>query len=138
MIEKLVMKAPIEHPKNEQVKSIVRPDRVLSSNHAHYVFYKPGYFHVNEKGVRVRKNKFITPVSVEKLRINHYWTRDEEFFQKTKIQRNIDFGSDAPVIEIFMKDKVALNQVYDDIMLRFVPKMKERMFGHSNIVSGIQ
>ncbi len=129
--ELLVMKAPYDHEKNINVKSIVRPQRVLFCNHVHYVHYQPGYFSVNEQGEEIPPKQWgIKNFSTNKFRINHYWTRDEEYFKKDKLDR-IE-KRQHPTLEMVLRHKEEMNTVFDDVMLRFVAQMKNRMFTQKN------
>lgn len=119
MIQKLIYRGLQNHPMNTHVKSIVRPNRVEKLCNPHFAAYKRNYFQVNEK-----KEKFEGPfspyISVEKLRINHYWTRDEEFFYNEKIPRREKWGDGRHhLIEVNNE----LNQVVDKVIYRHLPKM---------------
>lgn len=70
---------------NNHVKSIVRPERVLRI-HSHSADYIAKYFQVNSNKVN-----FIGPYSpyicLDKIRINHYWTRDLLYLYQIKLPR---------------------------------------------------
>jgi len=77
-------------PSHPCIKSIVRPERVESIRMMHYAIYKPGFFQVNADKVRFSGEYFFNG-PVDKLRINHYWTGDEERFLNVKIPNRIAF-----------------------------------------------
>jgi len=79
-----------QEPSNQHVKSIVRPERVESIPNQHYADYKPGFFAVNADKIRSSGMYFLNG-PVDKLRINHYWTGDEERFFNVKIPNRISF-----------------------------------------------
>jgi len=122
MIETLVKKAPSAMKKNRFVKCVVRPERVEKVLNAHQMEYKEGFYHVDEN-----KKRFVwyTPlVSVKKLRVNHYWTRDEDFLLNVKIPRRSQDGTN---LEWFMEEMEKFNQVHDPIMLRFAKELRMRV-----------
>lgn len=70
---------------NQHIKSIIRPERVLNYAHHHFAKYKEGYFSVNSD-----KEKIEGPFSkilLDKVRINHYFTRDEDYLYNVKLPR---------------------------------------------------
>lgn len=123
MIEKLIYRAPSDYGENGFVKSIVRPNKVRYIADPHYVRYQHGYYQVNTNGIQTACG-VSTPILTDKLRINHYWTKDEEFFQKVKIGRRETWTEGYANI---MQRAENLNQVYDDAILRFVPRLRKRM-----------
>jgi len=126
MIELLTMKAPKFYNKNRQIKSIVRPERVSSCSHPHYVTYEPGFYHVNEKKIKKDENKwFYKKILIDKLRINHYWTRDEEYYRETKVPRVMKREYPDSELKILEQIKIDLNTVHDDCIFRFIPATRE-------------
>jgi len=71
---------------NLHIKSIVQPHKVKIFCVHHVVKFYPPYFQVTTD-----KIKFQGPLSpstvTDKLQINHYWTRDNDFLYKIKIPR---------------------------------------------------
>lgn len=123
MIEKLLYKAEANYGENGFVKSIVRPSKVRDITDPHYVHYKHGYYQVNTNKVQTAC-AISAEILTDKLRINHYWTKDEDFFQKVKIGRRENWTEGYINI---MRRAENLNQVHDDIILRFVPRLRKRM-----------
>lgn len=120
MIETLLLKAPEQFGENSNMKSIVRPETVAGCHSPHFVIYKFKYFQVN-----ANKERFSGPfppyIDVEKIRINHYWSRDEHFFYATKVDRRAGFNeASSQAIERVQK----LNAIPDDLILRFVPRLQ--------------
>lgn len=124
MIEKLVMKAPTNYPRNSNCKTIVRPEYVSRCTNPHYIEYKRGYGHVLANGASPKKS--MPGIYIDKIRINHYWTRDENFFYNQKIPRYQTFnhGDYNKIKANFENENRTLNQVYDDAVFRFVPELK--------------
>jgi hypothetical protein len=126
--ESFVMKAPEKFVagsllSNNHFKSIVRPNAV-SKMLIHYATLKKGF---NEYPLRNPKAKasMSRPLNIAELRINHYWTRDENFFYNVKIARKKTVFKDSRdrIINIASQ----LNSEEDRSIFRFLPLLKERM-----------
>ena len=122
MLEALTFKAPDGYAENGYVKSIVRPERVSTITDPHFAFYKPPYAAVNQNGHHVPYS--LSPIVVDKLRINHYWSRDEEFFYNVKVGRRQGWqeGLDGQLRRL-----ENINQIEDHTIWRFVPALRGRM-----------
>ena len=92
LIEMLTLKAKPNHVANRTVKSIVRPECVETTS-IHYCLYKEGFFSVNEYKKPCKNSDFqplsgnFQSISIDLIRCNHYFTRDEDFFYNVKIPR---------------------------------------------------
>lgn len=123
LVEALLHKAGDNHNSNRHVKSIVNPKRVEGFSNAHYAKYKNGYFSVDENYQQF--SGAMTPqVSINKLRINHYWTRDLYYFHNVKIASRQKRGWS---VEKDIESAKNLNAVYDPTILRFVPTLREAL-----------
>lgn len=122
MIESLLQCAEKSFPRNRLVKSIVRPERVADFKSAHQPIYLDGY-----SGVNTDKIPFETDQSdyvlFNKLRINHYWTRDEDFFCKVKVPRQLKWGGQPNPPHLLSK----MNAAKDETILRYVPALKKKL-----------
>jgi hypothetical protein len=123
MIEMLTYKAKKNYRRNEQIKSIVQPERVIRMDRVHCAKYKEGFFQVNTNKETFRGHP--SPyVVINKLRINHYWTRTKDYFENVKLasrkKRGWDTKEDISISKI-------LNDVKDTSILRFVPQLREKM-----------
>lgn len=123
MIETLLLKAPEQFAENYHIKSIVRPETVACCHNPHFVVYKYKYFQVNPNKERF-SGPFPPYIDVDKIRINHYWSRDEHFFYITKVDRRAGFNEAASFAE--QREK-KLNATLDDAILRFVPPLRFAM-----------
>lgn len=123
LIETLILKSEKEYDRNRHVKSIVQPLQVKNCISPHYCIYVEGFGQVNEN-----KEPFfwdLTPyVSVNKIRINHYWSRDEEYFYRSKINRIWTGDAQKKIDRLKMLDKA----IDDGNIQRFVPELRKRMF----------
>lgn len=99
-------------------KSVIMPKRVSHVSNPHHVVYKSGFRHITPNG---EKFPFI---EIDKIRINHYWSRDEWYLNNFKIPRRILWGTDP----LTCLDWAHTNNVdYDSTILRFVEPLRKRM-----------
>lgn len=122
-IEALTWRAVDDYRFNHNCKSIVRPDRVNKCLNPHCFSYKNNYFCVNTAGQTYNKITADTVV-IDKLRINHYWTRDEDYFINYKIPRHEKWGEP---IHTSLEIMYNLHQVEDLTIQRFVPFLHDRL-----------
>ncbi|MCE2981957.1 MAG: glycosyltransferase family 92 protein [Parachlamydia sp.] len=100
---------------SETFKSIVMPKKVEYVCSPHYVLYKEGVRHFTPNGG-------LPPfIEIEKIRINHYWSRDEWFLKNVKIPRRLVWGLDQATCILWAE---AANNSYDPSILRFVAPLK--------------
>jgi hypothetical protein len=118
MIESLVwsgdgLETPDQFPWDQGTfKSIVRTDRTNSFESPHVALYNAGHSHV--------------PLLHDLIQINHYWTKDEAFFNEVKVPRNARRGVPA---ETSISWAAAMNKEtqMSGPILRFVPSLRKRM-----------
>ncbi len=123
LIESLCRKAPKDYQENSHVKSIVRPEFVKSFSNPHCFNLTPGFFQVDADHQEF-SGACSPNILVDKIRINHYWARDEDFFRKVKLKRNLEG------IQKMKKRLGVLNSEEDtdrDIF-KFVQKLRKRVF----------
>jgi hypothetical protein len=125
LIESLIWKAPTNYvtediPHNGIVKSIVRPC-AIKLYRAHEGDLKENFYSLPSS----EPTRF-QDVRVNEIRINHYWTRAEDFFYTVKIRRRLTY-LDENYYKVMLQKLKDLNQVKDNIMQRFVPKLRKRM-----------
>ncbi len=123
MIEMLVKQSVEKFEKNEWVKCIVRPKFVKKCINAHLFHYVGPKSAVNSNFDPVRK--YITKnIVVNKIRINHYYTRDNDHLVNVKTPRRLklSIGYQAWLDQINQ-----MNEVYSDHILQFVPELRSKM-----------
>ena len=113
MLEMLTLKMRWDHPRNRYYKSIVKPKDVLFTNNPHFCIYHPGNWHVNAIHEKIDVEN--TGIYIDKIRINHYWTRDEHFLYNIKIPRYQKWGGNQ---EDILNLSEEMNEEYDDCILR--------------------
>lgn len=124
MIESLTYRAKDDYYRHHTIKSIVRPEFVKSCDCAHYFKYKPGYFHVNTHKEKQPLDKTQTKhIYLDKMRINHYWTRDEDYYWSVKVPRWEQKFSEG----FFEKRLEELHQVEDKAIFKYIPALKKAM-----------
>ncbi|MBP7190697.1 MAG: glycosyltransferase family 92 protein [Rickettsiaceae bacterium] len=113
------------------VKTIVKP-RYARKITPHYPQLLDGYMQVNEN-YEYFKGPFLPEESSSFVRINHYWSRDYEFFESTRLKRPHNVGGlSADERQKRIDDMIVFNQKisshYDGSILRFVPALRVRVF----------
>lgn len=119
MIEKLIYKAPVNFEKNFLYKSIVKPKEVISCSNPHFMNYTYPHYHVNANGDRMHIEN--PGVYIDKIRINHYWTRDEKFLYDQKIPRYQKWHQLS--IQTILDEAERMNEIEDRIMDKYIPKI---------------
>jgi hypothetical protein len=121
MIETLNMRTPV-NPRNKALcKAIVKPNKVIRWDNAHIPTFKKGAKVVNPDGER---GYSYGPVRADKIRINHYWVKDEWFFWNIKLPRRVHWGDDRQALIDTYK---GLNEENCDLIHKYVPELRRRM-----------
>lgn len=108
------------------IKCIIQPKYSLKFTSPHHVEFIPEYFIVDtdKKNLDIYENGY-GPTLYDKLRINHYWTRDEEYFWRVKIPRQNQLSRNSVEDVVKVRDSFNLNENVD--IQRFVPELRKRM-----------
>lgn len=124
LIEQLVMKAVPDHQDNLLCKTIVRPDKVRSFRNPHWIYTdKPS--EAVDALCRPHHLPRSPTVSIDLLRINHYWIRSEKYFREVKWERlKKRHWTEKRRDELLS----TLNAVEDDSILIFAELLRERVF----------
>ena len=118
-IENYTRRIVLDAPRNRIVKSIVDPTRTLRiGNVAHYFRYAERAKAWNEQGHAVA-GELTREVSVERLRINHYFTRSQEERREKLKRPGILHGMLVPRIEEVEDRDNTLNQEVDEILVPY-------------------
>ncbi len=100
MLRKLVYSSKLSYIDNKWSKCIVRTSMTDSCGSPHHCRMLPG-----SKTILLDRSE---------ARINHYWTRDNDFLMNGKIARYQQWGSDPSYI---LEKAKQLNEVFDDSIL---------------------
>lgn len=123
MIETLVRRAPLSFVHNTYVKLIVQPLYVNGMPGPHTCARSSSKPVVTPSFMPITKKK--SPYhDIGKIRINHYWTKDEDFLYNVKLKRR-NMGVWLRYIGDHVKE---LNNETDDLILRYVPALRDRVF----------
>jgi len=126
-IEMLTWKAYEKMWMNRLGKTIVKPADVLHVANSHVCNLKPGCIYVNE-------NRAILPsdmkarsknIHVEKIQINHYWTRDQQYFRDVKLKLRSEKGGQTPQEVFYAKNQT--NKIKDERILKYLPALRKAM-----------
>lgn len=121
-IENFTQRSQDDFESNRYIKSIVRPAQILRSNCPH--FFVP----INDDLFTVTENKeplvssISERLSVQKLRVNHYYTRSKQEM-KQKVMRGDAFFPWRKALSVL--EAWDRNEVEDLTIQRFVPKLRE-------------
>ena len=110
MLKNLTWKSRVDHPKNLYYKSIVQSLHVKNCTNPHLCNYLKGHWHINTN--RETFEIQTTGVFVDKIKINHYWSKDEKFLTEVKIPRYKIWGQSAETIRSIANE---MNEIYDPI-----------------------
>lgn len=121
MIETLLMQSAVDAEMNTFCKSLVRPEKVKYCNDPHAVIHYPWSYSVDpDKHVFRWKFHKLHPVKIDKIRVNHYWSRDEEFFFTNKLARYENWGNQKQACVARNNDA---NQIENREILAWVPRI---------------
>lgn len=119
MIETLLLQSAPNAEVNTYCKSIVRPEAVRTCVDPHTVVYFPWSFAVDpDKCIFPWKFHKSRPIKIDKIRINHYWSRDEEFFNTNKLARYENWGNKK---QACLERNLQCNQEINRDILVWVP-----------------
>ena len=103
---------------NIHVKTIANPRAINVSISPHTPIYFAGLYSVNENGKSVR-GPFNSPVTTEKIAINHYYTKSrEEFFARKSQPRADSLGPQSHLAEDLF-NAYDHNEEFDDGILKY-------------------
>ncbi len=123
LIETLVRKARKDHTSNYNFKTICQV-KAIKKFFVHAATYHKPWYGLFPHGARGGANQTI---NIDRLRIHHYWTRDEKYFREKKIPRKKWMRGVEYTEERIQKRLRDLNQIEDRSILRFVPALRARL-----------
>ena len=125
MISQLIYCGLPTYSANVHVKSIVRPELAMQFCGPHNPVYVPGWFAVDVQMAQ-QEGPLSKTIKLDPIRINHYWTRDEYYFNNFKKPRRLSWGDVDWHFPIILE---ALNEDVDTTMLRYVSRLKDKSNG---------
>ena len=116
LLGSLVRKADVNYSRNNFCKSIVQPDYVSHCTNPHYCEFIEGHWGVNTQFKPTKG--YCLPEDISKIRINHYWGRDEWFVRNVKIPRYIRWGTGEEHVRKLLSE---MNDVEDRDIQKYLP-----------------
>lgn len=111
MTKTLLYRAPLNFKDHAQIKTIVKPEEVLSCKNPHYFIFKDFKYAVNSD--KEICDGCLSNICMDKIRLHHYWCRDKKFMIEEKILRRQKwYGLDTNIILY----ESQMNIEYDDIL----------------------
>lgn len=123
-VEALRHKQTAYHSSHKIIKSIVQPDRVSCCVNPHWVFFNKGYT-VNSDFKQCHEALSPT-VCIDKVRLHHYWSRDEEYLYTVKYEHIHKYSPETSYEDIKRMTE-PYNAEYDYTIGRFVPLLRQKM-----------
>ncbi len=112
-----------DNSSNLHIKSIVNPKKVFDLCNPHYCIYKMAKKAVNENFKPIN-GAFAKELSINKIRINHYFTKSKEEYLKRLALGCADNGE----AKIFKSENLNFsNYSYDTIIYKYLDKVKKAM-----------
>ncbi len=127
LIEMLTRCAEKDSEINLHVKTISRPEMIVRVTNPHFSKYVKHAKQVNEEMIPMSGSR-TSYVSVDHIRINHYWTRDEHSFETRKLPALKYYNAHLTDREVQQR-LIDFNVDEDLSIQRFVPKLRDRIFG---------
>jgi len=126
VLENYTRRLGLERPRTRTVKSIIHPARAERiGRNAHYFRYHDWARAVDELGRFVRGERSET-VSVERLRINHYFTRSQEERMRKLAAPRVDNGQPKRPEGVEERDR-RLNEESDRLIWHYLPALREAL-----------
>lgn len=92
LTECLIRKGKSDLEVNQLVKMIVQPQFVISIEDPHFFIVDERACVVNGEGKPLASQSRYQPISIDTVRINHYWFGTEKWFRENKLPRRAQWG----------------------------------------------
>lgn len=115
VVENYLYRAETQFEHNRHVKMVADPKRVLAFVTPHNPVCYRGYHNMTESG-EVLHEPFSKKVSVEKFRVNHYFTKSKEEYMQKMDRGKADSRKKRTMEDFEIHDR---NEVFDDDLLRY-------------------
>jgi hypothetical protein len=112
IVDHLVLRSELSNPHNKQVKLILKPKDIESFVHPHQPILKPNKVLVGEDKKPFKNQHHMCGV----FRINHYWSRDLDYFYNVKLPRRERWYNDR---DNQIEWEKSFNIIYDPILSSF-------------------
>jgi Glycosyltransferase family 92 len=105
-------------PQNRVIKSIVDPSRVSRCASAHHFLYEDGLA-ADENGYPIGPGHFTNSISIERLRVNHYYSKSESEFSRKRAGRRPDTGMGG-----VLHSEAATGEERDEAIVAYAPRVR--------------
>lgn len=126
LIERLILRAPINSPINIWHKTIARTDAIEEWTSAHSCRLKEG-FQIFQAADCCEGEVPENEESVSQIRIHHYVWRTEDYFHRIKLPRIENWNVNLFHLLSPMEFLSVTNSIFDYTMKEFVPLVKEKI-----------
>ncbi len=124
MIEKLTLRAPEDHVVHTMFKTIVKPKHVKLVENPHFAHYKTGQA-VNMLKMPTHPGNEKQNYTIERIQLNHYWTRDLYNIVNVKWPRLKQYGNND--FDKYLQGIEILSAEEDSAINKFIPQLKKKM-----------
>ncbi len=122
LIETLLLRAPRNIIENTVFKPIIQPKMVAQFFNPHQCVFSGLYRTVDMAGHPVKVGENVTnKVEVDRIQLNHYWSRDLEFYNTVKLARAPKMGQ---MHKDLQKRLDLFNTEPDDSIIPFIQALK--------------
>jgi len=115
-------------PMNSHIKSIIQPELTLRCLSPHHFEYEGGRCAVSETGTPI-SSPWTDTISVERLRINHYWSKSQQELERRISRGRVDNGRQRNPAEARLRLE-ATRGILDYSALPHVDAVRRRMNRH--------
>jgi hypothetical protein len=123
VIDKYRRRLGFDRPRNRWVKSIVDPAQVAGAGRTSLYFRYAGGRKAVDENMRPVQGHQTDTVSVDRLRINHYFTRSQVERDLKLAAPRVDNGEPKEREGVDERDR-RLNEEYDETILAYVPAVR--------------
>ena len=103
---------------------VAQPKFIKSINNPHFFDFLDGYFAVDSSKNRLPPGIYSQHITIDTVRINHYWSGTNNWLFNQKLERRKKWGLNFP--ESLLKSIMeTFNQVQDKAIFRFLPMLKK-------------
>ena len=122
--ENFLNRALPTHYSSYMVKTICNPRMIADCISPHYPLYKPGAYSVSDSDGRRQRCWFCHNVTYQRLRINHYFCKSREEYQRKHARGLADRAGKYQADNFTLHD---LNDVHDESMLPYSALIAQKL-----------
>lgn len=116
VLERFRLRAKDDFEPNIHIKTVADPRRVALIDNPHFAIYLKGFHAIDEHGNPVVLSPFNKRNTVDRIRINHYFTKSREEWLEKRNRGRADAKGKRSLDEFEIYDN---NDIYDDVVLKY-------------------